>query len=111
MHIQGDCSFEVINMTVISVQVTWPKRTRDTAAVVQLSYFECNFEKMKKWDLTLKVGSFFSSDSELTSISGKGNKYQSLTHKDTHIIGKSTVCVLRVILRKKDVFDEDELYI
>lgn len=44
----------------------WPKCSRDTAVVAQVSDFECKFEKIKKWDLIHKDGSsFFSSDSKL----------------------------------------------
>lgn len=55
--------------------------SRDTAVVVQVSYFECNFGKMglhsQNWQL------FFSSDSKLTKR-WKGNKYQFMRHAGTH---------------------------
>lgn len=57
------------NMAVIGIKVVWPKRSRDIAVVVQVSYFECNFEKIYKKNGTwlTKSAAVFSSDRELTN--------------------------------------------
>lgn len=55
--------------------------SRDTAVVVQVSYFECNFGK--NGTTLTNLAAFFSSDSKLTKR-WKGNKYQFIGHAGTH---------------------------
>ena len=89
-------------------------RSSDNAVVVQVSYFECNSEKVeKKKEKNIglnsqKMAAFFSSsDRKLTVEREQISVYDTWRH--THVVGVN-VCVLQVISRI-NVFGENELYI